>query len=522
MIARAVDLDREELEYEVCVIGGGPAGLTLGLELSTRGRRVCVLEAGGESYTASAQALLEGAVEGEPYPPLRSTRMAVLGGSTQVWAGWCRPLDPIDFQERPALGSPGWPIGRDELIPYYRRAHELCGLSPFEYDPEFWRAKLGRQPLTGDANELVHSWFHVRARNFAELHRRRLEREPALDVLLHASATRLELGENGSVGAVAVRLQGDRRMRVRARQFVLAAGGIENPRLLLLSASTPERAPGNAHDLVGRYFTDHPFVNPGALVLREPRPLDFYFPCPVEGVDGAGVRTTLTLPPGLVQRDNLPSAALFFHPRYEAHPAFTSPQVRAMLELREKLRSRAVPGAAWPLVLRALRRPDRLAMALLRRLLVHEGPARRWRVRMMFETSSRYENRVRLGSERDALGRPRAHLEWRLSDADVSGMRRSVARFDGAFRRAGIGHIESMIADSNEAWLAAVEGGKHHMGTTRMHPDPARGVVDTDCRVHGTSNLYAAGSSVFPSGGYANPTLTIVALAVRLGEHIDR
>ena len=523
MISRAADLGRETLACDVCIVGGGAAGITLALELSARGQSVCVLEAGGESYAAAAQRLLEGAVEGDRYPPLRSTRMSGLGGSTQVWAGWCRPLDSIDFAGRPALGgpgTPGWPFGRDELLPYYRRAHEVCGLAAFQYDSAYWRARFGRRPLIDDGVEMVHSWFHVRAQNLAGLHRQRLECAGGLHVLLHAPVTSLELDEGGTVRPITIRLAGERQLRVSARQYVLAAGGIENARLLLLSAPTPERAAGNAHDLVGRYFTDHSFVNPGSLVLREPRRLDFYFPQRVDGAEGTTVRAALTLPQRVVERENLLRAALFFHPRYEAHPVFASPEVRAFLELREKLRSRAVPGGAWPLIRRALRRPDWIATASLRKVLVRDGPARRWRIRMMFETSFQYENRVQLSCERDGLGRPRARVGWRLSDADVSEMRRNLALFDNAFRRAGIGHIEASIADNNDTWRGVLEGGKHHMGTTRMHPDPRQGVVDADCRVHGTSNLYIAGSSVFPSGGYANPTLTIVALAIRLAEHL--
>lgn len=519
MISHSADPGRTH-EYDVCVVGAGAAGITLALELSARGRRVCVLEAGGESYGAATQRLLQGTAEGDRYPPLRNTRMGGLGGSTQVWAGWCRPLDSIDFEARPELGSPGWPFGREELLPRYRRAHEICGLAPFDYDPQHWRARFGCLPLIDDPDQLVHAWFHVRPENLAALHRRRLERAPGLHVLLHAPVARLALDEDGTVLPIRVARAGHRPLLVRARHYVLAAGGIENARLLLLSAPTPARAAGNAHDLVGRYFADHPYLNSGSLVLREPRRLDCYFPQRVEAADGAKVRATLALPRRIVERDGLAGAALFFHPRYEAHPAFEAEEVRAFLELREKLRGRAVPGAAWPLVRRALRRPDRIATASVRRLVVRDGPARRWRIRMMFGASFRYENRVRLSGERDRLGRPRALVEWRLSDADISGIRRTLAPFDAAFRGAGVGHIEASIPAEEDAWRAALEGGKHHMGTTRMHPDPPRGVVDADCRVHGTSNLYVAGSSVFPSGGYANPTLTIVALAIRLAEHL--
>ena len=143
-------------------------------------------------------------------------------------------------------------------------------------------------------------------------------------------------------------------------------------------------------------------------------------------------------------------------------------------------------------------------------------------MRAAFETGFRYDNRVTLTDERDRLGRRRVRIEWRIADADVENMRRVTDLFDRTVRQAGVGHLERAFPDAPAAWRQALEGGKHHMGTTRMHRAPRHGVVDENSRVHGTSNLFATGSSVFPSGGYANPTLTIVALAVRLGDHLRR
>lgn len=522
MIRAATEHDGgDDRAYDFCIVGAGPAGITLALELAGKGRRVCLLEAGGESYTAAAQQLYEGEVVGETYPPLRSTRMSVLGGSTQVWAGWCRPLDAWDFQPRPRLGAPGWPFDLQALTPYYRRAHDICGLAEFEYDPETWRARLGEPPLVPDDRELIHRIFHVRARQFGVAHRSRLNTASTLDVLLQAPVTALDLDEGGMVRGVRVRPAAGGSIVVGARHCVLAAGGIENARLLLLSGAEPGRAPGNEHRLVGRFFTDHPFVNPGWLVLRgEPRTLGFYFPRPAPNGSEAAIRAALALPLRVIERNELPGSALFFHPRYEAHPAFDAPAVRAFLELRDTMRSRAVPGATGMLLGRALRGPHQIAVAALRKLLVREGPAGRWRLRMMFEAASRFENRVELCDERDPLGRPRARLRWQVSDAELDAMRRTLDLFDAAFRRAGVGHIEPSLGGEREAWRGALEGGKHHMGTTRMHADPAQGVVDANCRVHGTRNLYVVGSSVFPSTGYANPTLTIVALALRLADHL--
>lgn len=506
--------------YDACIVGAGPAGITLALELGQRGCRVCLLEAGSEGYSDAAQRLLDGEVMGSPYPPLRRARLSALGGTSRVWAGWCRPLDVEDFEPRPAFGAVGWPFDLQSLTPYYRRAHVICGLSDFEYDPALWRSRFGFGPPLVPEQDLVECMFHVRALNFGTAHRARLEAQRALDVLLGAPVTGLDIDEDGRALGALVRLRTGKTIVIRAGAFVLAAGGIENARLLLLSAADPSRAPGNGHGLVGRFFADHAFVNPGWLVLHgEPRRLDFFFPSPAVGA-GAAVRAALALPTDVTEREALPRSALFFHPRYEASSAFDSPAVRTLLELRDMLRSRAVPGAFWPPLMRSLRSPRQIAVAALRRLLVRDGAGMRWRVRMMFETESRRENRLELGDERDVLGRRRPRVHWRLDDGELDAMRRALLRFDAAFRRSGVGHIESRLADDPAAWTAALEGGRHHMGTTRMHADPRQGVVDENCRVHGMRNLYVVGSSVFPSGGFANPTLTIVALAVRLADRL--
>jgi choline dehydrogenase-like flavoprotein len=513
---------QEPPHYDLCIVGAGAAGITLALELEATGLRVCLLEAGGAVYEAETQRLFEGEVVGQEYPMLRDTRVGALGGSTTVWAGWCRPLEALDLEPRDWCHAGGWPFVLDELRPYYARAHEICGLAACDYDPEHWVGALGAEKiLPGDpvfANEI----FHIQVQNFGRRYREWLERSKNIDLVLHAPVTRVRM-EGSACTAVEIRtLDGDD-LVIRAERFVLAAGGIENPRLLLLSADQPAGVPGNAGGLVGRYFTDHAFVDPGTLVLRAPDSLSFYRARPVAPGRGASsVRGVLSLRREVAERERLMNAALYFHPRYEAHRVFATEEVKAWLTLWSKLKQRAVPGAAWPYVREAVRAPHRVAVALARKLAVRHGPARRWRMRAAFEAGFRYDNCVMLSDERDRLGRRRVRIEWQIGEADVENMRRVTQLFDQAVRQAGVGHLERGFPDSPAAWRQALEPAMHHMGTTRMHVASQLGVVDENSRVHGTSNLYVTGSSVFPSGGYANPTLTIVALAARLGDHLKR
>ena len=507
-------LGHEPARYDLCIVGAGAAGITLALELESTGLRVCLLEAGGAVYEPETQRLLEGEVVGQRYPMLRDTRVSALGGSTTVWAGWCRPLEPPDFEP--------WPFGVDELHPYYARAHEICGLAACDYNPDHWAGVLGAKGILPGDPAFSNEIFHIQVQDFGQRYRERLERSKNIHLLLHAPVLRARM-EGSACTAVEIRTLGGYELAIRADRFVLAAGGIENPRLLLLSADQSAGVPGNAGGLVGRYFTDHAYVDPGTLVLRAADSLDFYRAQPVAPSRGASsVRGVLSLRREVAERERLLNAALFFHPRYEAHRVFATGEVKALLTLWNRRKQRAVPGAAWPYVRQAVRAPHRLAVALARKLLVRDGPARRWRIRAAFETGFRHDNRVMLSGERDQLGRRRVRIEWQIAEADIESMRRVMELFDQAVRQAGVGHVERAFPDATEAWRDAFEPGKHHMGTTRMHVSPEQGVVDQNGRVHGTSNLYLTGSSVFASGGYANPTLTIVALAARLGDHLKR
>jgi choline dehydrogenase-like flavoprotein len=508
-------------DRDICIIGAGAAGITLALELESTGRQIALIEAGGLAYDAASQSLFEGETTGDRYPPLRDTRLAALGGSTGVWAGYCRPLEASDFESRD--GKAGWPFGRTVLDPFYQRAHAVCELEAFDYDTDHWASRMQHPLLLAGDQDIRNLIFQGNALNFGTRYRPRLEASSNIELVLRAPVMRLHMNAaENRVERVTVRTIDGHGFEIRAQCFILAAGGIENARLLLLSGSPSQRVPGNGSGLVGRYFTDHPFMDPGYLVLTSGAlRLDHYFPQPA-GARGSSafVRGALSLDQEVVERERLQNGAILFYPRYEAHDVFATDDVKDFLEAISKLRSKSVPGGAPRRLARALRAPHNVATAIVRRLVVADGPARRWRLRAMFETESQHGNRIMLSQDRDALGRPRARVEWRLSERDLQSMRHFMRQLDEAFRRASLGYIELGIEDDLSAWRSAAIGGKHHMGTTRMHRDAAQGVVDPDSLVHGTSNLFIAGSSVFPGGGFANPTLTIVALAIRLADHL--
>jgi choline dehydrogenase-like flavoprotein len=515
--ARALD-SHADLDADVCVVGAGAAGITLALELIDRPLQVIVLEGGGTEGDEASQQLYRGATSGEPYYELDECRVRYLGGSTNTWGGWCRPLDPIDFTERNWLPHSGWPFPHDALTSYYRRAHAVCRLGPCDYDPQRWNPD-GASLVPAGACDLTDTLFHVGPVRFGQAYRRALETAPNVKLLLHASALQIEMD---TPHRTAIRLTAGttagKRLVVRGGAYVLAAGGIENPRLLLQSRSGRSSGVGNEHDRVGRFFAEHLHV---PVALLEPRGCEHAFYA-AHRAGEAVVRGAISLSDCARQRERLLGCALTFHNADDPHDVLSPARLPdAYLSLSLLIR-----------VLRRIERPRRLlqhignvaagagSAAALAYKKVRKPPARRLIVGCRAEQSPNPESRVTLDDQVDAFGMPRAHVHWQLTARDRESFDRAEALCRAAFAAGGV--KLAPIGTPSESWMTRMAPGAHHMGTTRMSADARKGVVDENCRVHGTTNVFVAGSSVFPTAGWAPPTLTIVALALRLADHLRR
>lgn len=271
---------------------------------------------------------------------------------------------------------------------------------------------------------------------------------------------------------------------------------------------------------MGRHFIEHLFVEPGRFVPTAPgASLGLYGPIPAPGGPARGA---LALSATALPRHHLPNAAFIVLPAHLAAAPALAPAVQTLQRLWDKRRGRAVPGGELALVARAVRAPGQVLAAVLRRLRPRIPADGARRVRILAEQAATDEYRVTLAGTVDRFGRPLARIASSVTERDLDGVRRSWRLVDASLRRTGAGGLVLDVADDSAGWRAVTAIGKHPMGTTRMHPDPSAGVTDADARVHGTANLFVAGSSLFPAGGCANPTLTIVALAIRLAEYLRR
>ncbi|MET0396646.1 MAG: GMC family oxidoreductase [Longimicrobiaceae bacterium] len=540
------------LEAGVCIVGAGPAGITIALELARRGVDTVVLEGGGTAPDPVVQSLNAGTTTGDCYPPLDETRQRQLGGTPHLWNtrlgsdfGFrAAPLDAIDFERRDWVPHSGWPFGLDELEPYYRRAQEASALGPYAYDGASWAGEQAPQLPLDAATCNTSVWQFSPRETFTVGLVQQVRESPRASVWLHANVTELETDESaGTVTRVRASTPGGTPFTVRAGTVVLATGGIENARLLLLSNRVQRAGLGNGRDLVGRYFMEHQVVTGGILTPHDRAIFDAAALYDERPVRGTWVLGQVRFTEAVMRRERLLNQSFALYPRHPRHHRIRDDAIHSFEALaRGALRLRPPPGAGQHLR-RVLGSLDYVGASLLRkasgqRLFSHfvrgpdlvEGdgwsalPDRRRRfgafaVLLHTEQLPHPDNRVVLSEERDRLGCRRAELQWRWREADRDNVTRAQRLFAAEVERAGIGTY-APATDAGGGPVLRAAGLHHHMGTTRMHPDPGQGVVDEHGRVHGVGNLFVAGCSVFPTGGYINSTLTIVALALRLADHL--
>ncbi len=532
------------LEADICIVGAGAAGITLALALRASGLQVLLVESGGEAEDPAVQELYAGTVADEKLhsPPIRY-RQRRLGGTTTIWGGRCMPFDAIDFEARDWLADSGWPLGLADLLPYYPEANRLCEAGDFAYTMA--EAFDGpRRPLVeGFASDSFRTDTLERfslPTNFARRWRKPLEQAANVRVLLHANATCLVPEADGHrLAGITLRTLAGATLEVRARRYVLALGGLETPRLLLASPGTDGHALGNQHDLVGRYYMCHLAGTLGSIEIAPGHAAWHGYEVSDEGVY---CRRRFALTAEAQRRLRVGNFVARLH-----HPRITDPRHRtgilSMLylakfvipyEYGKRLHGEESAGAAdWMAHVRnVLADAPRTAKFLAHWLRYRTLAERKFPSVIVHPKSPRYsldfhaeqvpyrESRVTLGTERDALGLPRLHVDWRYTPEDVETVQRAVAQLAADFAASGAGRFDYDPATVEHEMTRYGAYGGHHIGTTRMGADPRSSVVDADCRMHALDNCWIAGSAVFPTSSQANPTLTIVAMALRLAAHL--
>lgn len=500
----------EVLDADICIIGAGAAGLSLIHGLAGRGLRIVLLESGGQTDKRALDHLSAGRSNHPDYP-FEATRARGFGGTTARWTGACIPLDPVDFTARPWLAHSGWPISADDLVPFYTAARAIYGLPPVSDDP----VPVG--PFGSHATCQKTVWFS-NPLNLAKRFSSVVEHDTNIRCVLHFTVAELTTAESGlSVDRAKLILSNGKTAAVTAKIFVLATGGIENARLMLNSRDRHPSGLGNAHDTVGRFHMEHPIRAVGTLALD----IDKNAALPFTNRSPSGSTTseqTFGLSADVRNREHLLDLhiRLFRYTPAEAHPAVVDGKVAATKP--------GLTGLARYIRQNARHLPATILPYLgwhLRNKLLKNARFDHVRLTAFVEQEPDPTNRITLSSERDAYGVPLPHLHLRESAAMAVSIARSMVVLEQDFARRGIGRLLHRAQDIQH--LAHYSKyGLHQMGATRMSNDPRSGVVDHNLCVHNVNNLFISGSSVFPTGGAANPTFTISALSLRLAEHLLR
>ena len=472
------------LAAEVCIIGSGAAGLTVAHRLAGSPASIIVLESGGEIAERETDELSKGRARGQLLSRanryLTASRVRRVGGLTHTWHRSCRAFDEEDFRPRTWAPGSGWPLTPADLADHYAGARELLGLSQ----------PTGGAPagMSDDDSRFAASWldYAPTAALDSTWRQRTLK---GVHLLTHATATALALDATGQrIGEVEVGSLGGPPFTVQARYVVLAAGTLENARLLLASNSRREAGLGNGHDLVGRFFMEQVVLRAGNVVLGGGGDLATY----IAPTASPGRRAVVRPRARFQARHELLNSLAFFEPKPASKVGALAPAVARTLAGPKADRREPSPpleGVFGTVTLRGEQLPRR-------------------------------DSRIVLGEGRDPLDVPRVDLTWKLDRHDSWSLRTTARLLGEALGRRRLGRLQLLVGDSLRRRYYGWSG--NQSGTTRMSVEPSAGVVDPDCQVHEVPNLYVAGSSVFPTSGCSGPMLTTVALALRLGDHLRR
>jgi choline dehydrogenase-like flavoprotein len=524
----------------VCIIGSGAAGITLACEFDRCGFKVLLLEAGQRGARAQTPDFYMGSAS-PPHPPANEFRRVGLGGTTSIWGGRCVPFDPIDFERREYIAHSGWPIAHQDVAQHYPRAMEYCDAGAFDFTASSSIKEAAATISDYTAHDVIASDLIERYSLPTDFGRRyvdRLRDSKNVVTILGARCLSLQRSAGESrVSGVEIALESGERRTLSPKIIIVAAGGIESTRLLLASG---HEGIGNQSDLLGRFYGCHiqgsfaRLVPNGAAVV-----FDFE-----RARDGAYCRRKLQFSPEAQRRHGLRNTAFRLHfPEYSdashgsaAMSAIYLAKSLLISEYQNILQQQTGHLAVMSPRSEHLRNvvfgmPQLLRFSadwLFRRQLVERKLpytliANRdgsFPLEFNCEQTPLESSRITLLNEADSAGMRRVKIDWRRSDEDIEAVERGFRLLRDTLGSNSACRVEFDDGLARRKLEESNPTGGHHLGTIRMAATASQGVVDKNCAVFECPNVYVASSAVFPTGSHANPTLTIVALALRMAKHL--
>jgi len=539
------------LEADLCIIGGGSAAISVAMGYIDAGRSIILIPGGGPNQTATGIDLYRGKVSpAGSHEPLEENRLRMWGGTTTVWGGRCVPFDPIDYEKRPWIPNSGWPISHADVQAYMKPACALSEAGVAEFDARRVFPQTQPEIARGFDNSEMVSWPLERwsiPTDYAKRYRGDLDAAPHVRVLMHAHAIHLQLSADGqTLSRVDAACSPGRIFHVKAKRTVLGCGGLENARLLLAARDVTPQGIGNEHDLVGRYYQSHRFGVCGHAVFKDPSK-DFIYEFEKDP-EGVYCRRRFWMTPEAQARHQVCNVVGFFFRNVSGSSEHRNAMVSCVLliktllggarkgpkrlyeilrdQRRELFQHACIVLKDGPGVFRQLAEVAYTRCFQKRRLPMVLPPRKINRFPLFYQTEHAplHDSRVLLDETSvDEFGMPRLEARIRFCETDYRTCSTFVKLFKQRFEETGLGTF--VISEEEQRLLESpnpldFNSNAHNVGTTRMGETPAEGVVDVNCRVHSINNLFISGASVFPTSGHANPTLLIVALGLRLADHL--
>lgn len=537
------------INTDICIVGAGAAGIAMAAEFANTELNVALMESGGFSVEKKLQELFEGeVVKGSRHPEAALYRRRVVGGTTSVWGGRCVPFDDIDFERRDYIPYSGWPFSLADMLPYYKRANPVCDAGIFDY--------CAGSSMGTDAGDMIPGFSSTsiytdgierfgRPTHFGRRYRSLLDRAPNISLIYHATCTAIKLQENGRhVTKLIFRNHKGQSIEIISKKYVLAMGGLETTRILLSSNDVVSNGIGNDSDKLGRFYMCHLALNAAELRIS-PGTANVIYGYEISK-DGIYCRRRIALAAEAQRKHKVGNMiARFIYPN-AANPehgngilsmlyltrSLLQPEYRGAFSFNDFLRKKSEKrksdyGAHLRNILYDL--PQALVfsqMVLRKRFLarrklpsiVLKSRTNAYLLDINVEQSPDPSSRITLINEKDSYGIPRLRIDWRTNDIDKYTVKAGLRIMHDEFHRSGCGELMIDEGKLESYWPV----GGHHIGTSRMAASSRDGVVDENCQVHGVSNLYIASSAVFPTSSHANPTLTIVALAIKLADYLKK
>lgn len=513
---------KNELSCQVCIVGGGAAGITLAHDLSKKGADIILIESGGKTYDQATQDLYKANHFDKPFPNPAFSRLRFLGGSSNHWQNNTSPLSRLDFEKRDGIENSGWPITFDEVNKYYPRAQGYCGVSDDGYDALEWSSKLKKMAVTQQSNVIESriAKSPILPTRFYNSYGSDIEEAENVRILTYTNIVDLDFDVHGSViNRIRCQTLQNNHVDVNAEIFVLCCGGLENARLMLLFNEKYKNKLGNSGDNVGRYLMEHPTPRAAHALFENDIDLSFY---QASAVDTRLITGFFSLNDATVQEHETINLRM---PLIERSNYYLSDGISSMHTLQSSLDKGNLPDDTMKHLWNVISDLDMVAEGIARKryqskIFDHASQTGGYEIIMMMEQTPNKDNRITLSDKKDKLGTPKINIDYKVLESDKMKVWKSLGLFADEVGRLDIGRVRLLRERVERLWDSQLGFSQHHMGTTRMATNEKEGVVDSDCLVFGTNNFYIAGSSIFCTGGSVPPTLTIVALALRLSDHI--